>query len=33
MCIGNHLLAFVDSVATAGPLLHMLGLESGGFHL
>ena len=32
-CIGNHRLAFVVSVAFAGPLLHMLGHESGGFHL
>ena len=33
LCIGNHRLAFVASVAFAGPLLHMLGHESGGFHL
>ncbi len=33
LCVGNHRLAFVASVAFAGPLLHMLGHESGGFHL
>lgn len=33
LCVGNHRLAFVTSVAFAGPLLHMLGHESGGFHL
>ncbi|MBL4834094.1 MAG: DUF927 domain-containing protein [Pseudomonas sp.] len=33
LCVGNHRLAFVVSVALAGPLLHMLGYESGGFHL
>lgn len=33
MCVGNHRLAFVVGVAFAGPLLHMLGHESGGFHL
>lgn len=33
LCIGNHRLAFVVGVAFAGPLLHLLGLESGGFHL
>jgi uncharacterized protein (DUF927 family) len=33
LCIGNHRLAFVVSVAFAGPLLNMLGHESGGFHL
>lgn len=33
LCIGNHRLAFVVSVAFAGPLLHLLGYESGGFHL
>lgn len=33
LCAGNHRLAFVVSVAFAGPLLHMLGHESGGFHL
>ncbi|WP_338509680.1 DUF927 domain-containing protein [Pseudomonas poae] len=33
LCIGNHRLAFVASVAFAGPLLHLLGHESGGFHL
>lgn len=33
LCVGNHRLAFMVSVALAGPLLHMLGYESGGFHL
>ncbi|MCJ2373889.1 DUF927 domain-containing protein [Pseudomonas sp. RGM 3321] len=33
LCVGNHRLAFVVGVALAGPLLHMLGHESGGFHL
>jgi len=33
LCIGNHRLTFVVSTAFAGPLLHMLGHESGGFHL
>ncbi|WLG85866.1 DUF927 domain-containing protein [Pseudomonas cucumis] len=33
LCVGNHRLAFVVGVAFAGPLLHMLGHESGGFHL
>lgn len=33
LCAGNHRLAFVVGVAFAGPLLHMLGHESGGFHL
>jgi uncharacterized protein (DUF927 family) len=33
LCIGNHRLAFVASVAFTGPLLHTLGHESGGFHL
>ena len=33
LCIGNHRLAFVVSVAFAGPLLNLLGHESGGFHL
>ncbi len=32
-CVGNHRLAFVVSTAFAGPLLHLLGAESGGFHL
>ena len=31
--LATHRLAFVASVAFAGPLLHMLGHESGGFHL
>ncbi|GGJ25094.1 hypothetical protein GCM10009085_19010 [Pseudomonas avellanae] len=29
--MGNHRLAFVVGAALAGPLLHMLGHESGGF--
>ncbi|MHB0817281.1 DUF927 domain-containing protein [Stutzerimonas stutzeri] len=33
LCIGNNRLAFVVCVAFAGPLLHLLGHESGGFHL
>ena len=33
LCVGNHRLAFVVSVAFAGPMLHLLGHESGGFHL
>ncbi|WPP44048.1 DUF927 domain-containing protein [Pseudomonas sp. AN-1] len=32
-CVGNNRLAFVVSTAFAGPLLHLLGAESGGFHL
>ena len=30
---GNHLLLLAISLAFAGPLLHILELESGGFHL
>lgn len=33
LCVGNHRLAFVVSAAFAGPLLHLLGYESGGYHL
>ncbi|MCV4097208.1 DUF927 domain-containing protein [Pseudomonas aeruginosa] len=33
LCVGNHRLAFVVCVAFAGPQLHLLGAESGGFHL
>lgn len=33
LCVGNNRLALVVSVAFAGPLLHLLGAESGGFHL
>lgn len=32
LCVGNHRLAFAASIAFAGPLLHLLGQESGGFH-
>jgi uncharacterized protein (DUF927 family) len=32
LCIGNHRLAFAACTAFAGPLLHLLGQESGGFH-
>ncbi|ROL72553.1 DNA/RNA helicase, superfamily II protein [Pseudomonas chlororaphis] len=32
LCVGNHRLSFVVSVAFAGPLLNLLGHESGGFH-
>lgn len=33
LCVGNHRLGFVVAAAFAGPLLNMLGQESGGFHL
>ncbi|KIQ03915.1 MULTISPECIES: DUF927 domain-containing protein [Pseudomonas] len=33
LCVGNHRLAFVVGVAFAGPLLQLLGAESGGFHI
>lgn len=33
LCPGNDRLALSVCVAFAGPLLHLLGLESGGFHL
>lgn len=33
LCVGNHRLAFVVCVAFAGAVLHLLGQESGGFHL
>lgn len=33
LCVGNHRLAFAVSVAFAGPLLELIGDESGGFHL
>lgn len=33
LCVGNHRLTFVTCAAFAGPLLHLLGQESGGFHL
>lgn len=33
LCVGNNRLTFVVCVAFAGPLLHLLGHESGGFHL
>ncbi len=32
LCVGNHRVAFAVCIALAGPLLHLLGLESGGFH-
>lgn len=32
LCVGNHRLAFAACIAFAGPLLHLLGQESGGFH-
>ncbi|WP_295885432.1 DUF927 domain-containing protein [uncultured Thiohalocapsa sp.] len=32
-CIGNSRLLFCVSVAFAAPLLHLIGGESGGFHL
>jgi uncharacterized protein (DUF927 family) len=31
-CVGNSRLAFAVSVAFAGPLLDVIGAESGGFH-
>ncbi|WP_193452845.1 DUF927 domain-containing protein [Pseudomonas nitroreducens] len=33
LCVDNNRLAFVVCVAFAGPLLQLLGAESGGFHL
>ena len=33
LCVGNHRLTFVVCTALAGPLLRILGHESGGFHL
>lgn len=33
LCIGNPLLEFAVSCAFAAPLLHLLHVESGGFHL
>lgn len=33
LCIGNPLLEFAVSCAFAAPLLHLLNIESGGFHL
>ncbi|MGE8111862.1 DUF927 domain-containing protein [Pseudomonas sp. NPDC086566] len=33
LCVGNNRLAFVVCVAFAGAVLHLLGHESGGFHL
>ena len=33
LCPGNDRLTLSVCVAFAGPLLHLLGLESGGFHL
>lgn len=33
LCVGNHRLAFSVCVAFAGTLLHLLGQESGGFHI
>lgn len=32
LCVGNHRLAFATCIAFAGPLLQLLGQESGGFH-
>lgn len=31
-CVGNSRLAFSVSMALASPLLHLAGMESGGFH-
>ncbi len=33
LCVGNDLLVFATSLAFAGPLLDVVGLESGGFHV
>lgn len=33
LCVDNHRLTFAVCVAFAGPLLQLLGQESGGFHL
>lgn len=33
LCVGNNRLTFVVCVAFAGAVLHLLGHESGGFHL
>lgn len=33
LCVGNSRLAFAVSTAFAAPLLHLAGLEGGGFHL
>lgn len=33
LCIGNSRLLFCVSVPFAAPLLHLIGAESGGFHL
>lgn len=33
LCVGNPLLLFATSAAFAGPLLEMIGAESGGFHV
>lgn len=32
-CAGNSRLIFAVSIALAAPLLHILGIESGGFHI
>lgn len=32
LCVGNHRLAFAVCIAFAGPLLHLMGQQSGGFH-
>lgn len=32
LCVGNSRLIFSVSIAFAAPLLHLLGLENGGFH-
>lgn len=33
LCVGNSRLAFAVSAAFAAPLLHLAGMENGGFHL
>lgn len=32
LCVGNSRLTFSVSIAFAAPLLHLIGMESGGFH-
>ncbi|MBS0483994.1 MAG: DUF927 domain-containing protein [Proteobacteria bacterium] len=33
LCVGNSRLTFAVSIAFAAPLLHLIEMESGGFHL
>lgn len=32
LCVGNSRLTFAASIAFAAPMLHLVGMESGGFH-